>query len=51
LRGERVSTIAADLYLSASTIRNHLSAIFAKAGVHSQTELLALYRGGGREET
>jgi DNA-binding NarL/FixJ family response regulator len=43
-RGERVSTIAADMYLSQSTVRNHLSAIFRKVGVHSQRELLALLR-------
>lgn len=42
-RGERVSTIAAEMYLSRSTIRNHLTAIFAKVGVHSQEELVALY--------
>jgi DNA-binding CsgD family transcriptional regulator/PAS domain-containing protein len=48
LRGERVATIAAGMYLSRSTIRNHLSAVFAKVGVHSQEELLALYRNERR---
>ena len=43
--GERVPSIAADMYLSQSTVRNHLSAIFQKFGVHSQRELLALWRG------
>jgi DNA-binding NarL/FixJ family response regulator len=43
-RGERVPTIAAEMYLSRSTVRNHLSAIFAKVGVHSQDELVSLYR-------
>ena len=38
IRGERVTTIAAAMYLSASTIRNHLTAVFAKVGVHSQEE-------------
>ncbi len=48
--GERVPSIAADMYLSQSTVRNHLSAIFQKFGVHSQRELLALWRGGdGRD--
>ena len=41
VRGERVEEIAADLYLSPSTVRNHLAAIYKKFGVHSQTELLA----------
>jgi DNA-binding CsgD family transcriptional regulator/PAS domain-containing protein len=48
VRGERVPTIAAEMYLSRSTIRNHLSAIFAKVGVHSQEELLTLGRGVAR---
>jgi PAS domain S-box-containing protein len=43
-RGERVSTIASELYISESTVRNHLSAIFRKTGVHSQRELLGLLR-------
>ena len=42
VRGERVSTIASEMYLSRSTIRNHLTAIFAKVGVHSQEELLTM---------
>jgi DNA-binding CsgD family transcriptional regulator len=44
--GDRVPTIAAQLSLSQSTVRNHLSAIFQKFDVHSQQELLALWRGG-----
>jgi PAS domain S-box-containing protein len=44
LRGERVATIAAELYVSPTTVRNHLTAIFRKFGVHSQTELLELLR-------
>jgi len=46
VRGDRVATIAAEMYLSASTVRNHLSAIFRKVGVHSQQELLARWRHG-----
>jgi DNA-binding CsgD family transcriptional regulator len=42
MRGERVSQIAAALFVSDSTVRNHLSAIFERFGVHSQAELLAL---------
>jgi len=41
LWGERVPTIARDLFLSQSTVRNHLSAIYRRLGVHSQAELLA----------
>jgi DNA-binding NarL/FixJ family response regulator len=48
VRGERVATIAAEMYLSPSTVRNHLSAIFAKVGVHSQQELLVLHRAEKR---
>jgi PAS domain S-box-containing protein len=51
VQGERVATIAVELYLSQSTVRNHLSAIFQKFGVHSQTELLALWRAGARGQT
>ena len=40
--GERVPTIARELFISQSTVRNHLSAIFDRFGVHSQAELLAL---------
>lgn len=44
LRGDRVPAVARDLYVSQSTVRNHLSAIFHLFGVHSQAELLALLR-------
>jgi DNA-binding CsgD family transcriptional regulator len=40
-RGERISGIARDLFVSQSTVRNHLSAIYRRLGVHSQSELLA----------
>jgi DNA-binding CsgD family transcriptional regulator len=42
--GERVTTIARALFLAPSTVRNHLSAIFAKFGVHSQTELFEILK-------
>jgi DNA-binding CsgD family transcriptional regulator len=44
LRGERTSETAALMFLSKSTVRSHLSAIFSEFGVHSQSELLALLR-------
>ncbi|HLX87853.1 MAG TPA: LuxR C-terminal-related transcriptional regulator, partial [Acidimicrobiales bacterium] len=45
LQGERVSTIARELYLSESTVRNHLATIFRRFRVHTQSELLELLRG------
>jgi DNA-binding CsgD family transcriptional regulator len=45
LRGERVAMIARVMFISQSTVRNHLSAIFERFGVHSQAELLALLQG------
>jgi DNA-binding CsgD family transcriptional regulator len=42
IRGERVATMASELFVSPSTVRNNLSAIYAKFGVHSQTQLLDL---------
>ena len=42
MRGERVPTIAKELFISQSTVRNHLSVIFERFGVHSQPQLLAL---------
>ena len=47
LEGQRVPTIAAEMYVSPSTIRNHLAAIYRKLGVHSQAELLAYVRKPG----
>jgi two-component system response regulator DegU len=40
LEGERVHAIAEALFVSESTVRNHLSSIFRKVGVHSQAELI-----------
>jgi DNA-binding CsgD family transcriptional regulator len=42
--GDRVPTIAAALFLTRSTIRNHLSAAYSKIGVRSQQELINLLR-------
>jgi DNA-binding CsgD family transcriptional regulator len=40
VRGERVPDIARELVITTSTVRNHLSSIYAKFGVHSQSELM-----------
>jgi DNA-binding CsgD family transcriptional regulator len=48
LEGQRVPAIAADLYVSKSTVRNHLSSIYAKLGVHSQVDLVRLVRGSAK---
>jgi len=42
--GDRVPAIARSLYLSQSTVRNHLSSAFRKVGVSSQQELIDLLR-------
>ena len=42
--GDRVRTIAEDLHLSQSTVRNHLTTVFRKFDVGSQSELLARLR-------
>jgi DNA-binding CsgD family transcriptional regulator len=45
VNGERVPAIAKAMHLSPSTVRNHLSAVFKRFGVHSQGELISLLRG------
>ena len=42
--GDRVRTIAEDLHLSQSTVRNHLTTVFRKFNVSSQNELLTRLR-------
>ena len=44
VRGERVPDIARAMFLSPSTVRNHLTMAFRKFGVHSQAALLAKLR-------
>jgi DNA-binding CsgD family transcriptional regulator len=44
LAGERVPTIARRLFMSPSTVRYHLAAIFRKFGVHTQSALLEVLR-------
>jgi DNA-binding CsgD family transcriptional regulator len=45
LQGDRVPAIARALFLSPSTVRNHLSSVFRKLGVGSQQGLIHLLRG------
>ena len=40
-RGDAVQTIASALYLSPSTVRNHLTALYREFGVRSRSALLA----------
>jgi DNA-binding NarL/FixJ family response regulator len=42
--GDRVPAIAVKLFLSQSTVRNHLASVFAKLGVTSQQQLLDSFR-------
>ncbi|SDO20813.1 regulatory protein, luxR family [Nakamurella panacisegetis] len=51
LRGDRVPSIAGQLFLSKSTIRNHLTSVFAKLGVNSQQGLLHRFREADPLET
>lgn len=44
LAGRRVPTIAKQLGISTSTVRNHLSQVFRRFSVHSQAELLEAFR-------
>jgi DNA-binding CsgD family transcriptional regulator/PAS domain-containing protein len=42
--GKKVKEIARDMYLSPSTVRNHLTAVFRRFGVHSQLELISVLK-------
>ncbi len=44
MNGDRVPAIAESLFLSPSTVRNHLSAVFRKLRVSSQQQLIHLLR-------
>jgi DNA-binding CsgD family transcriptional regulator len=44
LRGDRVPSIAQQLWLTQSTIRNHLYSVYRKLGVTSQQTLINLLR-------
>ena len=40
--GDRVPSIAQSLHISPGTVRNHLSAIYRKLGIHSRHEALQI---------
>jgi PAS domain S-box-containing protein len=44
LAGERAPQIAKAMFLSPSTVRNHLTGVFRKFGVHSQVELMSVLK-------
>lgn len=46
-RGEATVTLARRLRLSANTVRSHVGNIYAKLGVHSRLEAVALVRSAG----
>ena len=48
LDGQRIAAIAADLLVGQGIVRDHLSSIYAKLGVHSQVDLVRLVRRGSR---
>ena len=50
-RGEHVPTMAEELNVSQSTVRNHLAVIFRKVGVNSQQELLRRLRTTSRRRS
>jgi len=51
IAGDAAADIARSLYLSPSTVRNHLTAIYRKFAVHSRAELLAaLLRAASRDD-
>ena len=54
MQGSRVPSIASELFISQSTVRNHLKAIYRKLDVSSQAELIdkvrSLARGESKEE-
>jgi PAS domain S-box-containing protein len=51
LRGQDAARIASEIYLSPSTVRNHLVAVYRKFGVHSQVQLLSLLHDERRDSS
>lgn len=48
MAGSRVATIAAEMFISPVTVRNHLQSIYKKTGVSSQAALIEMGRELGR---
>lgn len=48
MAGSRVATIAAEMFISPVTVRNHLRSIYKKTGVSSQAALIEMVRKLGR---
>jgi len=51
LAGDRVPAIAETLFITQSTVRNHLSSVFRKLRVNSQQELVTLLRDADTSST
>lgn len=49
VEGERVPAIARALFLSQSTVRNHLLAVYRLLGVHSQETLIEYFKADSAE--
>ena len=49
LSGERVPLIAKEMFISQSTVRNHLTSVYRKLGVRSQQELITKLRASSDE--
>ena len=45
--GSSVAAIAAKLFLSEGTVRNHLSSAIGKTGAHNRAEAVIAARGNG----
>jgi Bacterial regulatory proteins, luxR family len=51
MAGRSPSDIAQELFITNKTVKNHLSRIYEKIGVHSRAEAIALWLGVRREST